>query len=379
MKFFLKINLFFIIVAFLLLSNQVYSETVSKEKKDDKKGQSLSFSIDEPKDPSFFFKEAKRIAESDPDYAIMLYQRGLFLKPDAWSERKQLASIYDRQKQYNIAILEYEKINNALGTSESFYDLIKALKNSGYLRNAAMVAKKAYERYPKEYTLLFLAGESMYKAGDEKEAMGLLDKYIKLKPDDDQALFLLGGIYEKNGKLKEALQLYLLAQKILKKYDTINNAVNRLKSKTVTKADMMLFVPDGWTQTEEGMISIDGIQNIIISVKPSDDITEAALDAIKNDFPGIDEIIKSATKNREEKDVKSESMSYVNIQDAPNVKNAKIVLATPCKNCPGAFSIVSLAIPFKEKIYIFTWRSTNPIEDGEKILYKIINQITWLN
>ncbi|HOJ42517.1 MAG TPA: tetratricopeptide repeat protein [Syntrophorhabdaceae bacterium] len=381
MKHIFKINLSFIIIIgiFLFLSNLVYPETASKENTNDKQNQIPAFSVDEPKDHLYFFKEAKKFAERDPDYAIMLYKRGLFLKPDAWSERKQLAAIYERKKQYDLAILEYENINNALGSYESFYDLIMALKNSGYLRNAAMVAKKAYERYPEEHTLLFIAGESLDKAGEEKEAMGLLERYMKLRPDDKKAVFLLGSIYEKNGKFKEALQLYVLAQNKLKNDSTLNDAINRIKSKTIVKDDVMLVVPDGWVSADDGLISMDGTQNIIIFVKPLDDITKIALDTIKNEFSVIDEIIKSSTKDKEEKDVAIEPVPYIKIQDVAHIKGAKLVLATLCKNCPGALSIVSLAIPTKEKTYIFTWKSQNKIEDGEKILLTIISKIIWLN
>lgn len=389
-------NLFNFVIAVifaLCLAVPGFAQAPSQEKAEQKKGPQPSLGVEEPKDAGTFFKEAQKVAPNDPIGAIGLYQRGLVLKPDAWAERRQLGVLYEKQQQWSPAISEYEAINKATGSKESFADLVRAMDQAGFSRSAATYARRGFEKYPGEPGFLYLAGESFRKAGAEKDAVAALQEYVRLKPDDGKAFFLLGSIHEKAGRKADALRAYLRAGELMKNDRDANDAVKRLQAGAVNVEGLTIFLPQKWLPDKNGLVNIEEGQRIAVTVAASGDPAAIALKAARESMPqGLftDEAMKSyerLRKMREEamkarpesaKQMQSAPIPFFATRDAPGPAGSKMaLLSTGEVSYPGIESAVALAVPSGGKVYTMIWRAAGPVNDGEKALAEILKQAVW--
>ena len=153
----------------------------------------------------------------------------------------------NKSEAYSIVntILEEDKFE----TKESFYKLASSLYEvDGNLEQAILILEKSAIEYPENTNLLFLLGVNYEKIGSKNKCISvmkkiisidssygaaynylayiyaedgvnlqkaekLLDKALKLKPNDGYYIDTLGWIYYKQGKYKKALESLLLADK----------------------------------------------------------------------------------------------------------------------------------------------------------------------
>lgn len=380
------------VVITLLFVSYGLSQSPSERDTDEKKTPPPILGIEEPKDAGQFFKEAQRLAPNDPMGAIMLYQRGLILKPDAWAERRQLAALYESQRQLDLAISEYEAVNKATGSKESFEDLIRVMGQAGFFHSAATLAQKAYERYPDPH-LLYLAGELFWKYRAEKDAVNALEEYLKLKPDDAKAYLLLGSIYEYKGDNRNALRTYLKAKGLAKENKDLLDALRRIQAETITIEGLTIFLPRGWLPIKDGLMNIEEGHRVTLSVATGGDVEAIVLEKAKGAVPGgpfTDEALKSYEefKRMQEEIAKTDPelakqirpipVPSITKRDVPGLAGAKMVLISQGETpYPGMESVITLAIPSGGKIYTMTWQAARPIEDGEKVLMMILKQALW--
>lgn len=364
-----------------------------KAKPEKKPVPATSFGLAVPQDAAAFFEEARKMAPVDPALAIRLYQRGLMMKPDAWPERKALAVLYEKQGQWNMALEEYEAINKALASDENFANVIRTLGKAGYPRKAAAEARKAFAQYPSRPQFLLQAGELFHEAGEEAAATAALQEYLKLKPDDGQALLLSGSVYEKAARSADALRSYLRAEKIMKNNKEASAAANRLKSGAVFTAGVAIFLPPGWNAETDGLQNIPEGQRVTLTVQKSGDpaalALSAARDALPRDLFTVEnrKIYEQSRQLRKEmaqsdpeaaKKMEAIPLPFYSTGDYTAIKGAKIALLSTSESLqPGMESAVAVAVPRSGKTYIFLWRAARPAADGEKLLTLLISQTVW--
>jgi tetratricopeptide (TPR) repeat protein len=381
------------IVLVLCIAGQGISQGPSQEKAEQKQGPAPSLGVEEPRDAGTFFREAQRVAQNDPIGAIRLYQRGLILKPDAWPERKQLAALYEKQQQWSLAISEYEAVNKATGSAESFGDVVRAMDKAGFPRSAAATARKAFEKHPDRPLFLYLAGELFQKSGAGNEAVAALQEYTKLTPDEGKAFYLLGSIHEKEGRKVDALRAYLRARELMKNDKDAADAARRLQAGAVTVEGLIIFLPQGWSPDKGGLSNIRDGQRVTVSAATAGDPAVLALKAAREAMPEgmfTDPSLKSYEdfkKMREEmakidpgsaKSMESIPTPSFSTRDLPHVAGAKMVLLSTGETPhPDMQSAAAVAVPSGGKIYTMVWKAAGPVEDAEKALGILLKQTMW--
>jgi tetratricopeptide (TPR) repeat protein len=212
------------------------------------------------------FKEGAALAEKNPGSAIRLFKEGLSLKPDALPARNQLAAIYQKQRQWGLAITEYETINRATASAESFLRLAEALARAGYAVEAAIKAEQGAEKYPSHEALQFLAGEQLAAIGEGKRAAPYLQRAAQSSPGVALIPALLGKIYEKEGKTVDAIKAYRVALSLDKNQKDALSGEVRLRARCVTRPGFIFVPPEGWLPSEQGMWSPSTGQDIAMIV-----------------------------------------------------------------------------------------------------------------
>lgn len=376
-------------------AKQAVSQTPAGDKAQpaQKPAAATSFGIAEPQDAAAIFAEARKLAPIDPAFAIRLYQRGLLMKPDAWVERKELAALYEKQEQWNMALAEYQAINKAVASAENLSDVIRLLDAAGYPGEAAASARKAFAQYPGQPRFLLLAGELFRKSGADDEALAALKEYSKIKPKEGKPFFISGSIHEKAGRKPEALQDYLRAEKLLKDDRETAAALRRIRSNAATIGGLTIFLPPGWNAEKDGLSQIQEGQRVTLSVKtsgkPADLALAAALETMPRDLFTAEsrKNYEKSRKLRQEmfknnpdaaKQMESIPLPFYNTGDFPSFKGAKIALLSTSESAqPGMESAVAVAVPSGGKIYVFLWRAARLAADGEKTLTQLIGQTVW--
>lgn len=352
-----------------------------------------SFGIAEPQGAEAFFQEARKLATADPAGASRLYRRGIMIKPDAWVERRELAALYEKQGQWNLALAEYEAINKATGSAESFTDVVRTLDKDGYPRAAAAAARKAFAEYPGRPQFLFQAGELFRKAGADGDAAAALQEYAKLKPKEGRAFFLLGSIHEKAGRQSDALIAYLRAEKLMQDDRDTVDALKRIRSNAATIEGLTIFLPAGWSAEKDGVVNIQGGERVTVTAKTSGNPADLALSAALATMPR-DLFTAQNRKNHEKsrklrqemagidpssaKMMEAMPLPFYSTGDVPGLAGAKkALLSTSETRQPGMESAAAVAVPSGGKIYIFLWRAALPVADGENLLTLLISQTAW--
>jgi tetratricopeptide (TPR) repeat protein len=220
----------------------------------------------EPRTADDLFKEAQTILEKNPGEAARLLKQGLTMKPDAFPARQQLATLYEKQKQWGFAITEYEIVNRAAGTAESFLALANALARAGYTVEAAIKAEEGAVKYPSHGALQLLAGEQLVASGQFKKAVPYLKRAADLTPKIAQIPALLGQIHEKEGKMIDAMKAYRQALALDKNQKDALSGEARLKTRSVARPGFIVVLPDGWLPSERGIWNPSTGQDITMIV-----------------------------------------------------------------------------------------------------------------
>lgn len=351
--------------------------------------------IETPKEKTAegLFQEAQAISEKYPDGAIQLLIECLALKPDTWQARKQLASLYEKQNKWGLAITEYEAVNTASESAEGFSDIVRVMEKGGFLRNAAKTDMKAFEKYPDKPEFLLQAGEIFLKSGADNDAAASLQEFIKQRPDEGKAYLLLANIHEKAGRLPDALRMYMRAHTLMKENRDAADAIKRLTAKTFQAENIWIFLPVGWVAEKDGMTNLQWNQRMTLNVSAGGDTETIALKAAREAMPEAlfsDENLKSFEKMRvmrEEieksnpeaaKMMQSIPLPFFSSKDFNGIAGASMVLLSTSETPqPGIESVCAAAMTKDGKIYSFVLKSNGPVAEGEKTLTDILSQVIW--
>ncbi len=140
--------------------------------------------------------------------AASMYKKYLTFK--SAPKRKEysftLASLYEKTKQFNSAIVQYEaNIKSYPQELKNYENLITLYTNAKRFDNAIKVLSKAVKLPGASSAMDKSLAEIYLKQGKKKAASSAYANYLKKAPNDYDAWFTLGTIYYGFGMLKEAI------------------------------------------------------------------------------------------------------------------------------------------------------------------------------
>ena len=91
------------------------------------------------------------------------------------------------------------------------------------------IMKSGLENNPGESEIIKYLIIASLNTGKEKEAVSLIEEYLKTKPDDVPALLQLAGLYEKLGRTNDALNIYKKVLAIAPENEKAQEAYLRLR------------------------------------------------------------------------------------------------------------------------------------------------------
>jgi tetratricopeptide (TPR) repeat protein len=239
----------------------------------------------EKKDADTLFKDAAGLVEKNPREAIRLYMLGLEQKPDNSRARQELAMLFEKSGLPAEAITQYELINRASGSAESFVALSNALGKAGYAVEAAIKAEEGTGRFPGHKELQRLAALRLSGAGQWKKALPYLQQAVKSDPTDGATMALLGEAYEKEGKMRDALKAYQGALAIDSNLKAAAAGEGRIKSRSLVRPGFVLIPSEGWLPSEKGLWNSSTGQDITVIVDEKGTPAEVATKLIAERVP----------------------------------------------------------------------------------------------
>jgi tetratricopeptide (TPR) repeat protein len=139
--------------------------------------------------------------------------------------------------QHNEAINEYNVVLRSGMPDEKFL-LAEELYQFGFLDEAKALVENLLETYPEEGELLVLLGEILVEAGEEEEAILVLEKISEHDANFGQSLLLLADLYQVQGLYEVCERKLLKAKEILPDEVIIDFALGELYGEQgeITKA-----------------------------------------------------------------------------------------------------------------------------------------------
>jgi tetratricopeptide (TPR) repeat protein len=161
-------------------------------------------------------------ATGQKDSAIMFLEKGLILFPGDANILNELANVYLSQKNYASARPLLEQLANIKPGFDIFFNLAAVCQQNNDLNCADKYYRKALQIKKNDENTLFNLALSLYtqainrirndnRAVNSKEVKSklknskkLIKHYLKIKPDDNDALKILQSIYKLLGKERKA-------------------------------------------------------------------------------------------------------------------------------------------------------------------------------
>ncbi len=133
----------------------------------------------------------------------------LKLVPGDIDSREFLFNIYIKQKNEKQAYEQALKILYSRPNKTEYYGFIFEYlnKNKDY-KTLKNLMETGLKNRPNDTEIKKYLIVACLKTGDEKAALSLTEDLLRTKPDDVQTLMQLAGIYEKLGRLNDALEIY---------------------------------------------------------------------------------------------------------------------------------------------------------------------------
>ncbi|MFZ5941649.1 MAG: ammonia-forming cytochrome c nitrite reductase subunit c552, partial [Bacteroidota bacterium] len=141
--------------------------------------------------------------------AIMMLRRAIEIGPDNESAHWNLALVYLENQQSAFAESEFRKVLDINGSSAPAAYNLAVIISDRSLQEAVSWIRKAVFYAPDEPKYIYTLAFYLNSMGKTTEASGTLRELIKSVPEYGPAYLLLGSIYEQEGMLKEARQLYM--------------------------------------------------------------------------------------------------------------------------------------------------------------------------
>lgn len=118
------------------------------------------------------------------------------------------------QGDHETAMKEYKKVLKN-GTAEEKYDLAEEFFQYGFLKEAKALIEDLLKGFPEEGELLVLLADILIEAGNEEEALLVLERISQNDPSYPQALLLMADLYQLQGLYEVSERKLLNAKEIL--------------------------------------------------------------------------------------------------------------------------------------------------------------------
>ncbi|HEX5625544.1 MAG TPA: tetratricopeptide repeat protein, partial [Saprospiraceae bacterium] len=150
-------------------------------------------------------------------------EKALRIHPLYMEAHLQMGNIYVYQKDYEGAIERYQYILNHMPDDEdAFANLQIALRergrqiamNSGNIPLAKEYLNRSLGMKPDDTEALMLVGMAEGSLGNTEAAIRLFERAIQIKPDHAQAYFNMGITFQRAGQLQKAEAMFAQAQKL---------------------------------------------------------------------------------------------------------------------------------------------------------------------
>jgi tetratricopeptide (TPR) repeat protein len=145
-----------------------------------------------------------------PDDALAAYQKAIDLSKDEYVDaRYNLAFAFLGQRKYKEALPHLTKLRDQRASDKVFqssvYDgLAEAYENGGDWGNALSAYKKVTDLNPSDPSARFNFALALSKTGRVDDALTQGKEVLKLRPNHQPTLLLLGDLYSRKGSWKEA-------------------------------------------------------------------------------------------------------------------------------------------------------------------------------
>ena len=208
---------------------ETHLDAVLKTKPDSIEAMLLRASIEEKKGNKKALKEYyKKILAIAPDNKTVIFNLGAleyetgsikeaksyFLKclkadPNDMDSREFLFDIYRKEKDDKAAYEQAAKIIEKDPKKKQYYGFIfDYLNKKKEYKTILNIMKTGLEKNPGESEITKYLVIASLNTGKEKEAISLIEGYLKAKPNDVPTLMQLASLYEKIGRLNDSLEVY---------------------------------------------------------------------------------------------------------------------------------------------------------------------------
>lgn len=184
----------------------------------------------DPPNPNPFLKLAALYMKTDPAKAIETLNQAASIMPNDPVIFFFLGLVYTDQKQFDKAILEFQKTEKAVEESDKeeklnadFYlHYGAAYEQSGQIEKAEEVFEKGLKLYPQAHQVLnYLAYMWAEKGIKLEKGLEYITQALELEPDNAAYIDTLGWICYKSKKYKEALEQIRKANDLIKNDPTM--------------------------------------------------------------------------------------------------------------------------------------------------------------
>ena len=226
-------------------------EEVLKIKSDSIEALLLHATIEEKKGNKKALREYyKKILSIVPDNKTVIFNLGAleyetgnlkdaktyFLKyvkayPNDIDSREFLFDIFRKEKDDNSAYEQASKILNKNPEKKQYYGFVyDYLSKKKDFKTISKIMKTGLGKNPGDSEITKYLIIASLNTGNEKEALSLVEGYLKKKPNDVPTLLQLASLYEKLGRLNDAMEIYKKVLDVSPENEQAQESYLRLKA-----------------------------------------------------------------------------------------------------------------------------------------------------
>lgn len=198
--------------------------------------------------------QAAPMSESDRQRFDYLFQQAINLK-----HQEKFAEAFELFRQCTLI----DSLN-----PQPWYELSSFYRGMNAAEPALSTLEKAYNLYPSNEWYAFGLANLLMALNRQKDAIVLYERLVENRPDDENLLFQLAGLYAKTGALDAAIKTFNRVERLIGKNETVSfekfNAyktqgkpkkaireIELLRDEYPNDVDYVLLLGDAWMDLEE--------------------------------------------------------------------------------------------------------------------------------